>query len=147
MGVRVEIQGSSEPLHEGHRAGLTIGDPEGLPAASLPGEQCLEEHPQEGVEKRPVRGQSKAQGPWEGQDPLPVVRLRKEMVDRPRGGVGGSTVEAARAEFALAGGGHRKRVRSFRVWDWVPAQSQRIDDMRWLADAATEPPAAIGSGW
>ncbi len=73
----------------------TIGDAEVPPPPSLPGEQHLQEHPQQGAQKMSVGRQAEAHGIGEGEHPLPVAGFGEEAIDQPRGGVGGAAGQTA----------------------------------------------------
>jgi hypothetical protein len=45
--VGIEVEGAAEALHEAHRAGVAVADPERSAAPALPGEDGAEEDPEE----------------------------------------------------------------------------------------------------
>ncbi|GMV40657.1 MAG: hypothetical protein AMXMBFR64_23730 [Myxococcales bacterium] len=92
----------SEPLNEGHRAGLRAprtDEPQPPPPQSLPREQRPQENLEHPAEQRAVHCQASAQGPGKGEDPLPIGDLGKEAVHQIRGRSPAAEMKRIAAEY------------------------------------------------
>jgi len=105
MNMEVGIEGTAHPLDAGQASGMDHREPAFPRPPPLPGKEHVEERAQHGGEQPAIHGQTEAQGPGERQHPLPVLRLRQQLIHQSRRGLRRSPGAARRTDPRLAGKG------------------------------------------